>query len=85
MTMQRHVKLFRLPEATKTEGLRQLKTSDVPQACQMLNEVRDSRGRGPISYIFIVFVGFDETFMSSNCNIQKQCFVHTCESELENI
>ena len=39
MTMQRHVKLYRLPDATKTEGLRQLKSSDIPAACKLLNEV----------------------------------------------
>ena len=39
MTMQRHVKLYRLPETTKTEGLRQLKATDVPKACKLLNEV----------------------------------------------
>merc|ERR1712018_715454 len=38
MTMQRHLKLYRLPDATKTEGLRKLKITDVPEACKLLNE-----------------------------------------------
>ena len=39
MTMQRHLKLYRLPETTKTEGLRKLKITDVPEACKLLNKV----------------------------------------------
>lgn len=38
MTMQRHLKLYRLPDATKTEGLRKLKITDVPEACKLLNK-----------------------------------------------
>lgn len=38
MTMQRHVKLYRLPDSTKTPGLRQLKATDIPRACKLLNE-----------------------------------------------
>ena len=30
----------RLPEETKTKGLRQLKASDIPEACSLLNKVR---------------------------------------------
>ena len=37
--MQRHLKLYRLPDATKTEGLRKLKITDVPEACKLLNKV----------------------------------------------
>ncbi len=40
MTMQRHLKLYRLPEDTKSKGLRQLKASDIPEACTLLNKVR---------------------------------------------
>ncbi len=40
MTMQRHLKLYRLPDKTKTEGLRQLTKDDVKEACALLNEVR---------------------------------------------
>lgn len=39
MTMQRHLKLYRLPESTKIEGLRRLKLEDVPAACKLLNKV----------------------------------------------
>ena len=39
MTMQRHLKLFRLPETVNTEGLRKLKITDVPEACKLLNKV----------------------------------------------
>ena len=45
MTMQRHVKLYRLPETTKTEGLRQLKPEDIPEACKLLNQVRTKKFR----------------------------------------
>lgn len=38
MTMQRHLKLYRLPETVKTEGLRKLKITDVPEACNLLNK-----------------------------------------------
>lgn len=38
MTMQRHLKLYRLPESTKVEGLRKLKATDIPEACKLLNE-----------------------------------------------
>ena len=38
MTMQRHLKLYRLPEETKTAGLRKLRAGDVPEACQLLND-----------------------------------------------
>ena len=31
---------YRLPEETKTKGLRQLKASDIPEACSLLNKVR---------------------------------------------
>ena len=39
MTMQRHLKLYRLPETTKIEGIRKLKVTDIPEACKLLNEV----------------------------------------------
>ncbi len=42
MTMQRHLKLYRLPEETKTGGLRKMKASDVPEACKLMNEVYGS-------------------------------------------
>ena len=42
MTMQRHLKLYRLPDTTKTEGLRKLKITDVPEACALLNKVNAS-------------------------------------------
>merc|ERR1719270_2685930 len=38
MTMQRHLKLYRLPDAAKTEGLRKLKVTDIPEACALLNK-----------------------------------------------
>nr|CAG4640821.1 EOG090X055U [Eulimnadia texana] len=37
MTMQRTLKLYRLPEETKTPGLRQLQQSDIPKALDLLN------------------------------------------------
>lgn len=38
MTMQRQIKLLKLPEATKTEGLRALTAADVKKACALLND-----------------------------------------------
>jgi len=38
MTMQRQIKLLKLPENTKIEGLRALTSQDVPGACKLLNE-----------------------------------------------
>ena len=40
MTMQRYLKLYRLPEETKTAGLRPMKASDVPKVVKLLNDVR---------------------------------------------
>lgn len=40
MTMQRHLKLYRLPDEVKTSGLRQLKAADIPEVCKLLNSVR---------------------------------------------
>ena len=37
--MQRHLKLYRLPEETKTPGLRKLKAADIPEVCKLLNTV----------------------------------------------
>ena len=39
MTMQRQKKLLKLPENTKTDGLRALTAADVKGACQLLNDV----------------------------------------------
>ena len=47
MTMQRHLKLYRLPEATKVEGLRKIKATDVPEACKLLNKVLKIMGKYP--------------------------------------
>lgn len=38
MTMQRYLKLYRLPEETKTAGLRPMKASDVPKVVKLLND-----------------------------------------------
>jgi len=38
MTMQRHLKLYRLPDSTKIEGIRKMKATDIPEACKLLNE-----------------------------------------------
>ena len=50
--MQRHLKLYRLPDAAKTEGLRKLKITDVPEACALLNKV-SKRSRILDSYFSI--------------------------------
>ncbi|RDD40200.1 Glycylpeptide N-tetradecanoyltransferase 2 [Trichoplax sp. H2] len=38
MTMQRTIKLYRLPQETKVPGLRLIQAKDVPVACKKLNE-----------------------------------------------
>jgi len=38
MTLQRHIKLYRLSETTKISGIRKLKVSDIPSACKLLND-----------------------------------------------
>lgn len=48
MTMQRHIKLYRLPEETKTKGLRQLKASDIPEACSLLNKFLSAYDLSPV-------------------------------------
>lgn len=45
MTMQRHLKLYRLPDETKTRGLRKMKAADIPEACRLMNEVSGGEGR----------------------------------------
>lgn len=39
MTMQRTLKLFKLPENTKVAGFRKLVEADIPQAHKILTEV----------------------------------------------
>ena len=40
MTMQRTIKLYRLPEEPKTPGFRKLTEADCAQAFKLLNEVK---------------------------------------------
>lgn len=40
MTMQRTLKLYKLPETTKVSGFRKMVEADIPQAHKLLNEVR---------------------------------------------
>lgn len=40
MTMQRTLKLYKLPEETKVEGYRKMEESDVKEAHKLLNNVR---------------------------------------------
>lgn len=39
MTMQRTIKLYKLPEAPKTPGFRKLTEADCPQAFELLSNV----------------------------------------------
>lgn len=39
MTMQRTLKLYKLPETTKTPGFRKLTADDVPEAHKLLADV----------------------------------------------
>lgn len=43
MTMQRTLKLYKLPENTKVPGFRKLVYTDIPQAHKILTEVSISR------------------------------------------
>ena len=43
MTMQRTLKLYRLPEETKTPGFRPLEQKDIKQAYQLLNKVKKKK------------------------------------------
>ena len=43
MTMQRTLKLHRLPAETETEGFRRLTPDDVPKAMELLNDVGTTR------------------------------------------
>lgn len=40
MTMQRTLKLHKLPESTRTPGFRKLLSKDLPQAQKLLADVR---------------------------------------------
>lgn len=48
MTMQRLLKLYRLPEETKVPGLRVFKATDVPQVCKLLNEFLQRYDLAPV-------------------------------------
>merc|ERR1711997_838190 len=48
MTMQRHLKLYKLPEVTKTEGLRKLKAEDVPAVTELLNSYLSKFDLSPV-------------------------------------
>lgn len=47
MTMQRQIKLLKLPESTKTEGLRSLTPADVKGACELLKSYLGKFGLVP--------------------------------------
>ena len=48
MTMQRHLKLYKLPDTTKTPGIRELKTQDVEAVTTLLNGYLDKFDLAPI-------------------------------------
>ena len=48
MTMQRHLKLYKLPDATKTPGIREFKTTDVEAVTTLLNGYLDNFDLAPI-------------------------------------
>lgn len=48
MTMQRTIKLYKLPETPKTPGFRKLKESDIPQAFKLLAEYLKSFDLAPL-------------------------------------
>ena len=48
MTMQRHLKLYKLPDTTKTPGIRELKTQDVEAVTSLLNGYLDKFDLAPI-------------------------------------
>ena len=53
MTMQRQIKLLKLPENTKIEGLRALTSADVPGACKLLNEVISRKFTNLICHLYV--------------------------------
>ena len=53
MTMQRQMKLLKLPDATKTEGLREMTSQDVNAACALLNNVSSLFGDGLLRQVLI--------------------------------
>ncbi|XP_014673869.1 PREDICTED: glycylpeptide N-tetradecanoyltransferase 1-like [Priapulus caudatus] len=48
MTMQRTMKLYRLPESTKTIGFRQLSPTDVPETYKLLNKYLERFDLAPV-------------------------------------
>ena len=48
MTMQRHLKLYKLPETTKTPGIRDFKTTDVEAVTVLLNNYLEKFDLTPI-------------------------------------
>ena len=48
MTMQRHLKLYKLPDSTKTPGIREFKTQDVEAVTSLLNGYLDNFDLAPI-------------------------------------
>ena len=48
MTMQRHLKLYKLPDTTKTPGIREFKTPDVEAVTSLLNGYLDKFDLAPI-------------------------------------
>ena len=57
MTMQRTLKLYRLPEETKTPGFRVLEQKDIKQAYQLLNKVSRKKSNTIINIRQFTFVG----------------------------
>jgi len=48
MTMQRHLKLYRLPDQTKIEGIRKFRVEDVTQVTALLNEYLSKFDLSPV-------------------------------------
>lgn len=54
MTMQRTLKLYRLPESTKTPGFRKMVPDDIPKVHKLLNKVSTNKFYFPLRCRFII-------------------------------
>ena len=73
MTMQRMIRLYRLPEVVKTPGVRPMEERDVEEACRMLNHYMEkfvfapdytSKVKHPLSFCPQVFCGVTSCHLS---------------------
>lgn len=64
MTMQRTLKLYKLPEKTRTAGFRKMIAADLPRAHRLLAEVKFKLCDWIDCVITVIIVGFNEEINS---------------------